>query len=105
MLDTLSAGLFAPALGEAFALHGAEGEVLATTLVRCNERPTATMAGSARTAFSLVFACPAEAAGSFAGGHCLIVHDRLGSIGPLYLERIMPLGLAPNSAAFEAVFN
>lgn len=104
-LDTLSAALFAPVRGEAFTLQGADGPVVATILARCDEHPRTTMPGSARTAFSLVFTCPVEAAGAFAGGHCLVSHPAVGAVGPLYVERILPTGLPPGHAAFQAVFN
>jgi hypothetical protein len=103
-LDTLAAGLFAPALGQAFALAGPDGTALSATLASCAEHPRATMPGSARTAFSLIFACPAQEAGAFAGGDCVLSHPELGAFGPLYVERVLPVGHPPGTAAFEAYF-
>lgn len=104
-LDTVSAAAFADLLGQGFALRGPGGQDLAVTLASCRESLRATMMGSPRTAFSLVFSCPAAAAGSFPGGDCVLTHPALGTIGPLYLERILPTGVPPNSAAYQASFN
>ncbi|MET7245877.1 hypothetical protein ABZT49_21230 [Methylobacterium sp. EM32] len=104
-LSTLSAGLFAPVLGEVFTLRTADGHTLTATLARCDEHPRATMPGSDRTAFSLVFTCPAEAAGAFPGDHCVLSHPGLGAFGPLYIERILAVGFPPGTAAYEAVFS
>lgn len=104
-LDTVSAATFADLLGDGFALRGPGGQELAVTLASCRESPHSTMAGSPRTAFSLVFGCPAAAAGPFRGGDCVLTHPALGEIGPLYVERIMPTGVPPDSAAYQAVFN
>ncbi|MGX7706930.1 DUF6916 family protein [Methylobacterium sp. Gmos1] len=104
-LDTLAAGLFAPALGQAFTLNGPDGTALAATLAACTEYPRATMPGSPRTAFSLLFACPAQAAGAFAGGDCVLSHPTLGAFGPLYLERVLPVGHPPGTATFQAQFS
>ncbi|AWN45729.1 hypothetical protein DK419_04860 [Methylobacterium terrae] len=103
-LATLSAGLFAPALGEAFALRGPDGRTLAVTLARCVEHPRSTMPGSARTAFDLVLTCPADAAEGFPDGDCVLSHDALGEFGPLYAGRILPVGFPPGSAAYQVIF-
>ncbi len=101
-LATLSAGLFAPLVGEAFGLRGPDGRDLAVTLAHCGEQPRATMPGSPRTAFSLTFAGPL--AGASPGGDCVLSHASLGTIGPLHVERIMPIGFPPGTAVYEAVF-
>ncbi|MCF4124574.1 DUF6916 family protein [Methylobacterium sp. SyP6R] len=101
-LDTLSAGVFAPLVGEAFGLHGPDGHDLAVTLAHCDEHPRATMPGSPRTAFSLTFAGPA--AGASPGGECVLSHPSLGTVGPLHVERVMPIGFPAGSAVYEAVF-
>ncbi|SEP08374.1 hypothetical protein SAMN04487843_106269 [Methylobacterium sp. ap11] len=101
-LDTLSAGVFAPLVGKAFGLHGPDGHGLAVTLAHCDEHPRATMPGSARTAFSLTFVGPADEASP--GGECVLSHPSLGTVGPLYLARVMPIGFPPGSAVYEAVF-
>lgn len=103
-LGTLPAALFAPALGEAFTLRGPDGHTLAVTLARCDEYPRATMPGSARTAFGLIFTCPVEAAGDHPGGDGVLSHPALGEFGPLHVARILPIGLPPGTAAFEASF-
>ena len=103
-LDTLSAALFAPLVGSAFALRGAEGTALAVTLARCEEHPRATMPGGPRTAFSLDLCCPAEGVPIFTGGSFLLWHETLGEIGPLYVERILPTGYGPGLAVFQIIF-
>ncbi|KMO30755.1 hypothetical protein VQ03_28225 [Methylobacterium tarhaniae] len=104
-LSALSAGLFTPVLGEAFAFRDVDGHMLAVTLARCDEHPRATMPGSPRTAFGLVFTCPADVAGAYRGGHGVLSHPALGGIGPLYVERILPLGFPAGTAAYEAAFS
>lgn len=103
-LATLSAGLFAPAVGEEFGLRGPDGRTLAVTLVRCTEHPRSTMPGSARTAFDLVLTCPAGAAEAFPDGHCVLSHATVGEFGPLYAGRILPAGFPPGTAAYQVIF-
>ncbi|WP_425350960.1 DUF6916 family protein [Methylobacterium aquaticum] len=92
-------------MGEPFTFHDQDGPTLTATLARCDEHPRATMPGSARTAFGLVFTCPVETAGAYRGGHGVLAHGTLGEFGPLYVERILPLGLPPGTAAYQAVFS
>lgn len=104
-LNTLSAGRFTPALGETFTFRDLGGPALTATLARCDEHPRATMPGSPRTAFALVFTCPMETAGAYRGGHGVLSHPTLGEIGPLYVERVLPLGFPPGTASYEALFS
>lgn len=104
-LSTLSAGLFTPALGETFTFRDLDGSALTATLARCDEYPRATMPGSARTAFGLIFTCPADAVGDYGGGHGVLSHPTLGEFGPLYVERVLPVGFPPGTASYQAVFS
>lgn len=103
-LRTLSAGLFTPLVGEACQLGSPGAASVPVTLEQCVEHPRATMPGSPRTAFGLVFSCPEEAVGAFKGGDCVLSHPALGEIGPFYVERMLSAGYPPGKAMLQAVF-
>jgi hypothetical protein len=58
VLDRLTVETFAPAIGDAFAVHGATPEALRLELVEA--RPQGSAAAGARAPFSLLFRGPAE---------------------------------------------
>lgn len=104
-LRTLSAADFAPHLNSVFTLVSDEGLEIAAPLLVCTEHPRNTMRGAVRTAFDLILECPAEGVPHFNGAPFTVTHPVMGSIGPVYVERVAPAASGPDVARFQIVFN
>ncbi len=104
-LRALSAAAFTPHLNSIFTMVSEEGLEIAATLVTCTESPRGTMRGSLRTAFDLILDCPAEGVPYFNGAPFTITHPVMGSIGPLYVERIVSASAGFAVARFQIIFN
>jgi len=103
----LSAAVFAPHVGSGFTLEPAEGgAALSVTLTACVENPHGAMRSAARKAFSLYLECPVDQAEpSFSDGSLTLRHPELGTIGPLFVVRIMPGSSGRDVAVYQIVFN
>ncbi len=104
-LRTLSAADFAPHLNSVFTLVSEEGLEITATLLVCTEHPRNTMRGAVRTAFDLILECPAEGLPHFNGASFTVAHPMMGSIGPVYVERIASAASGPDVARFQIIFN
>jgi len=104
-LRTLSAADFVPHLNSVFTLVSEEGLEIVVTLLVCTEHPRNTMRGSLRTAFDLILEGPAEGVPHFNGASFTVTHPVMGSVGPLYVERIASAASGPDVARFQIIFN
>lgn len=104
-LRALSAAVFAPHLNSVFTMVSEEGLEIAATLVVCTEHPRNTMRGSVRTAFDLQLECPVEEVPHFNGAPFTITHPVVGSVGPVYVERIHSAASGSTVARFQIIFN
>lgn len=104
-LRTLSSADFAPHLNTIFTLVSEEGLEIAATLVSCTEYPRNTMRGAVRTAFDLILERPVEGVPYFNGASFTITHPVMGSIGPLYVERVASAAAGSDVARFQIIFN
>ncbi|MCG5239454.1 DUF6916 family protein [Azospirillum doebereinerae] len=104
-LRSLSSADFTPHLNSVFTLVSEEGLEIAATLVVSTEYPRNTMRGAARTAFDLILECPADGVPHFNGASFTITHPVMGSVGPLYVERVVSAASGPDVARFQIIFN
>ncbi|MBK1840761.1 hypothetical protein JHL17_25485 [Azospirillum sp. YIM B02556] len=104
-LRTLSSADFTPHLNSVFTLVSEEGLEIAATLVVSTEYPRNTMRGAARTAFDLILECPVDGVPHFNGASFTITHPVMGSVGPLYVERVASAASGPDVARFQIIFN
>lgn len=104
-LRTLSAADFAPHLNSVFTLVSEEGLEIAVTLTSCQENPRNTMRGTLRTAFDLILECPVEGVPHFNGASFTVTHPVMGSVGPVYVERVISAAAGPSVARFQIIFN
>lgn len=104
-LRTLSVADFAPHLNTVFTMVAEEGVEIAVTLTSCQENPRNTMRGTLRTAFDLQLECPAEGVPHFNGASFTVTHPVIGSIGPVYVERVLSASSGPAVARFQIIFN
>jgi hypothetical protein len=102
---TVSAADFTPLLGTGAVLSSEEGVDIPVTLALCRESPRGTMPGSPRTAFSLFLQCPENGLPHFNGAPFTLRYGDGLSLGPVYVERIMPVGVPAGHAQFQIIFN
>lgn len=102
-LATLSSSSFTGLRGEMVTLRFEAGPPLEVILQSVTEQPQATAPDAPRTAFTVVFTCPAPC--DIRGGTADIVHPQLETVGPVMVERMFPGVLATDRAYFKLDFN
>lgn len=101
-LHLLTAADFTAFIGKPLTLIGA-GFPITAALTEITEHPRSTASAAARTAFSLFFLLRQDEFPHVQSGHYTIDGADLGTIGPVYIERI--LSLQPGIVRLEAAFN
>lgn len=101
-LHLLTAADFQAFIGKPLTLIGAVFPITAA-LHEITEYPHSTASGAARTAFSLFFLLRQDEFPHVQSGHYAIDGDDLGTIGPVYIERI--LSVQAGIIRLEAAFN
>lgn len=102
-LATLSSSSFTGLEGETVTLRFEAGPPLEVVLQSVKEQPQATAPDAPRTAFTVVFSCPAPC--EILGGAADILHPKLETIGSVMVERMFPGVLATDKAYFKLEFN